>query len=193
MGRQLTMVSTLVWVLILSTSVVWAGSAEEEVHKQITEMAQALSDMPKTGDIQSVLQFYAPDYAGIVDGEWQTRDDLQQGYADILGHPKDIPVSLSYQVSNIQTHTINNLVWATYEYAVQTGIGDQTIDQEHGLCAALFTKTGTQWRIQHDHCSTPKDTDDDANKTRVKQRSVMHPLRGFESLTQRSRVLSGSN
>jgi ketosteroid isomerase-like protein len=173
MSKPLVMVSTWIWVLILSTSVGWAGSAEEEVRQRITAMAQALNDMPKMGDVQSVLNFYAHDYAGIADGEWQTRDDLQAGFADILGHPKDIPVSLSYQVSNIQTHTINNMVWATYEYAVQTGIGGQPIDKEHGLCTTIFTKTGARWRIQHDHCSTPKDTDNDANQTRGKRRSAM--------------------
>ncbi len=139
----------------LMASPVWAGPDEDLIRKVITDQARAMTDFPRSKDMQAVLKFYARDYAGIDNGRWQDLKDAEKFLADLeeqinLGNP----VGISTRVSNIKVQISGAMAWATYDQEVKVGALGQVVGQELQKCTGIYKKKGTEWLIQHGHCST---------------------------------------
>lgn len=136
----------------------FAGLDEDAIKKLINDYAKIESNFPRTLDIQSILNVYAPDSSRIEDGEVESIDDTKKDLADIeeminLGNA----IGISSRVSNIKVKALpGGHGWAIYDYSIKSGVAGTVIMEDSGICTAIFKKTGAAWFIQHKHCSTPK-------------------------------------
>lgn len=146
----------IVCFFALMVSKVGAGLEEDAIAKIITDVSKAMTDFPKTRDIKSILRFYAKDYTEISNGEPQTLSEMERLLTDLedqinLGKP----VGISDRVSNIKAQVSGTIGWATFDEVVKIGAGGQVLEEEQSKCTGIFKKKGTEWLIQHEHCSTP--------------------------------------
>jgi len=130
---------------------------ELAVEKVIKTAADAVTNFPKDKDIGKVLSPYAGDYERIEDGARESLQDIRKALDDIkeqldLGRQ----IGISNKVSNIKVHVAGGVAWATYAYTVKIGSGGEVVDESAGLCTAVLAKKGHDWKIVHDHCSSPK-------------------------------------
>lgn len=145
---------------IVAISVVLAASAagageEAAIVRVIEGAARAMSELPKTRDPRSVLQFYSPDYRGITDGEVQTRAGLEAVVAEIeenvrLGNP----VSIVHRTRDIRAEAAGPLGWATYDFYSRIEVFGEVLGEVERRCTGVYSKRGEVWRIRHEHCST---------------------------------------
>ena len=145
----------------------WAGSDEDLIRSLITDQAKAFSDFPRSRDKQAVLKLFSQDYSSVTDGQVGNLKDMEKVLSDFeeqinLGNP----LGISERVSNINAQVSGVLAWATFDDEVNIHVMGKAVVDEHGKCTGIYTKKGTQWLIQHEHCSTPSDTDTQKNFTR---------------------------
>lgn len=149
----------LAGVFIICLTLFTAGHAtasdEAAIEKIITGYAQALSDFPKTRDVQSILKFYPEDYAGITDGERETFAQMRKKFSDLREDmDRGTALSISYRVSDIRVHINGEFAWATYDFNANLGKGLLLRKEEHGKCTGIYKTRGDAWTAQHVHCST---------------------------------------
>jgi len=130
---------------------------ELAVEKVIKTAADAVTNFPKDKDIGKMLIPYASDYDGIEDGSRQSLQDIRKALDDI----KEVldlggQIGISKKVSNIKVHVAGSVAWTTYDYTAKIGGGGEVIHESTGLCTAVLAKQGKDWKIVHDHCSSPK-------------------------------------
>ena len=133
------------------------GKTQEEVllEKTIVDLANAYVEFPKTKDMQSILRFYAQDYAGVNNGKSESRKDIENYLSDLIDRINlGEPIGISAKVSNIKTSVGGTLGWAASDYEYKQGQGGIVVQSEQGKCTAIFRKQGGSWLIQHEHCST---------------------------------------
>jgi len=145
----------------------WAGSDEDLVKTLITDQAKAFSGFPRSRDKQAVLKFFSQDYSSVTDGQVGNLRDIEKVLSDYeeqinLGNP----LGISDRVSNINTQVSGVLAWATFDDEIKIRVMGKAIIDEQGKCTGIYTKKGTQWLIQHEHCSTPSDKDNQEGLTR---------------------------
>lgn len=151
---------------ILISSLAEAGPEEDAIAKTINDASKALTYFPKTRDAQSVLKFYANDYFAISDGQVETLKQAEDNLAYLkeqinLGNPAGI----SMQISNIKTEISGTIGWATYDYTTKIVVGRDVLVEEQGKCTTIHRKMGSEWLIQHEHCSAiPKEDEDHPEK-----------------------------
>jgi ketosteroid isomerase-like protein len=136
-----------------------AGGArtQEEIllEKTITDLANRGTEFPKTKDAQSILRFYASDYAGINNGKSESLKDVEKYLSDLIERINlGEPIGVSAKVSDIKTSASGSLGWATFDYDYKVGSGGAVLQAEQGKCTTIFRKQGDSWLIQHEHCST---------------------------------------
>ncbi len=140
---------------LLTVCAAWASQNEAAIEKTITDATKAMTDFPRTRDLEAVLQFYAQDYTGINDGEWETMEEMKKTFSDLeekmnLGSP----IGISYKVSNIIAHVTGTTGWATYDFSAKIGMAGETLVEEQGKCTGIYIKNGAAWAVLHEHCSS---------------------------------------
>ncbi|MEP6935707.1 MAG: nuclear transport factor 2 family protein [Nitrospirota bacterium] len=129
----------------------------------LNEVANAESQFYSTKDSESILHFYAQDYAGIKDGKSGTVKDHKKYLADILEQINlGEPIGISSKLKDIQVSVEGRFGWATYEYEYKVGRsgGKSGVLQEvsQGQCTVILRKHADSWLIRHQHCSTTSPT-----------------------------------
>jgi hypothetical protein len=157
----------LIYFSTMLFSLAWAGTDEELVRTLITDQAKAIADFPRTKNKQAVLKFFSQDYSSVTDGITSDLKDTEKMLSDFeqqinLGNPLDI----SNRVSNIIVHVSGVLAWATFDNESKISVMGKIIEEERDKCTGIYQKKGTQWIIQHEHCSTPTDKDNQEGLTR---------------------------
>ena len=157
----------LICFSLMLYSPTWAGSDEDLIRTLITDQAKAFSDFPRSRDKQAVLKFFSQDYSSVTDGQVGNLKDMEKDLSDFekqinLGNP----LNISDRVSNINVQVSGVLAWATFNDEVKISVMDKTVVDEQGKCTGIYQKKGTQWLIQHEHCSTPTDKDTQDGLTR---------------------------
>ncbi|MBI5588363.1 MAG: nuclear transport factor 2 family protein [Deltaproteobacteria bacterium] len=139
----------------LTVCAAWAGQEEAAIEKLITGSARAMTDFPRTRDFGSVSKYYAEDYTGINDGEWETMEDVKKTFSD-LEQQLDLgsPVGISYRLADIRVHVTGATAWATYDFSARIGVAGEPLVEEEGKCTGIYRKKGASWTIQHEHCSS---------------------------------------
>ena len=136
---------------------VGGGSTQEEalVEKTIVDLANAMTEFPKTKDPQSIKRFYTQDYAGITDGKSNSLKEEEQYLADLIERLNlGEPMGISSKVSNLKTAVVGSVGWVTYEYEYKLGRSGMALESNQGQCTSILRKQGGTWLIQHEHCST---------------------------------------
>ena len=136
---------------------VGGGSAQEEalVEKTIVDLANAMTEFPKTKDPQSIKRFYTQDYAGITDGKSNSLKEEEQYLADLIERLNlGEPMGISSKVSNLKTAVVGSVGWVKYEYEYKLGRSGMALESNQGQCTSILRKQGGTWLIQHEHCST---------------------------------------
>jgi ketosteroid isomerase-like protein len=153
-----------IWALIALPGVAVAESDEAAIVRTIMESVNALANFPQTKDRQTVLRFYSKDYFGIQDGAVMSRSLIDTQYVDMEKMLKDgIPMTIKVSASNVRAEASGVIGWATYDASIYWDSSGLPIVKGNEKCTSLLRKSGTQWHIQHDHCSSQKD---EAGKTR---------------------------
>ena len=155
--KKLIGVFILTYFSVLMVYPVWAGPDEDAIRKIITDQVKALTDFPKSRDVQAVLKYFASDYSSVEDGVGQ---DIKGAEKILLDLEEQInlgsPVGISGRVSNIKLQVFGTMAWATFDQEFKVGAMGEAIVQEQGKCTGIYRKKGVQWLIQHEHCSTPR-------------------------------------
>jgi ketosteroid isomerase-like protein len=146
----------LICLLMAQGFPAWAGSDEDAVTRVITDQAIAMTDFPKSKDVRSLLKFFAQDYTSVENGmatnlkdaektlyEWKERINLGS------------PLGISIQLSDIKVQVSGKIAWATFDQEAKIGALGEAVAQQQQKCTGIYTKKGSQWLIQHEHCSTP--------------------------------------
>ena len=133
------------------------GKTQEEtlVEKTIVDLANVITEFPKTKDPQSIRRFYTQDYAGITNGKSNSLKEEEQYLSDLVERLNlGEPMGISSTVSNLKATVVGTVGWVTYEYDYKLGRSGMALQSDHGQCTAILRKQGGTWLIQHEHCST---------------------------------------
>jgi len=76
------LIAALLMVYLPWTSVAWSAEEGSAIEKTVKEAAMAAATFSETRDKQAVLKLYTKDYAGIQDGETETRDSIEKWLSD---------------------------------------------------------------------------------------------------------------
>ncbi len=144
--------------LILGTApCLWAGQDEEAVTALLLEAAKVTADYSTTRDAESVLKMYAPDYAGVQDGEEETLETVRKWLAEYGAElDKGSPLRFLGEVFGVKVHVAGQLAWATYDYVFTLVSRGEIQTEDRGRCTSILRKEGASWLIQHEHCSKAK-------------------------------------
>jgi len=134
-----------------------ADQDEEAIKAVIAGAAQAASEFSRTRDPESVLKAYAPDYAGIQDGEMETRATIERWLSEYGAElDKGNPTRFLGEVFGLQVRTAGPIAWATYDYRFTLVAEGEYRAEDRGLCTSVLQKSGDRWLIHHEHCSKTK-------------------------------------
>lgn len=144
---------------IVAALLAWAvpcsgGQDEEAVEKAVRAALSGASAFADTRDKGSVLKWYAKDYHGIQDGEWEDLTTVERwlsAYEDEL--KKGSTVRYDGEAKNVAAHVTGDTAWATYEYVFRMSDAGEVTGQDVGKCTVLLRKEGAGWLILHEHCS----------------------------------------
>ena len=144
----------LLMVCLSWTAVAWSAEEGEVIERTVKEAAMAAATFSETRDKQAVLKLYTKDYAGIQDGETETRDSIEKWLSDYESELADgSTLRFIGAVSNLHVRTPGPTAWATYDYVFQAVRKGELEGQDSGQCTTLLRKEGSTWLIQHEHCS----------------------------------------
>lgn len=153
--KRLFLACLSIWALIALPGV--AVADEAAIVRTIMESVNAFANFPQTEDRQTVLRFYSKDYFGIQDGAVMSRSLIDTQYADMEKMLKDgIPMTIKASASNVHAVASGGIGWATYDVSIYIDSSGLPIIKGNEKCTSLLRKSGSQWQIQHDHCSSPK-------------------------------------
>ena len=133
------------------------GKTQEEalVEKTIVDLANAMTEFPKTKDPQSIRRFYAQDYTGITNGKLNSLEEEEQYLSNLVERINlGEPIGISSKVTNIKANVVGAVGWATYEYEYKLGRSGMAMESNQGQCTSILRKQGGTWLVQHEHCST---------------------------------------
>ena len=155
--KKLIGVFILTYFSLLMVCPVWAGPDEDAIKKIITDQAKALTDLPRSRDVQAVLKYYASDYSSVEDGIGRGIKDAEKFLLDFLVTLEEQRnLGISNRVSNIKLQVSETMAWATFDQEFKVGEMGEVIVQAQGKCTGIYRKKGMQWFIQHEHCSHDK-------------------------------------
>jgi ketosteroid isomerase-like protein len=141
------------------TAVAWSAEEGEAIEKTVKEAAMAAAAFSETRDKQSVLKLYSKDYVGIQDGETETRDAIEKWLSDYESElNKGSTLRFISAVSNLRVRIPGPTAWATYDYVFQAIRKGELEAQDSGQCTTVLRKEGSDWLIQHEHCSKTRPT-----------------------------------
>jgi ketosteroid isomerase-like protein len=148
------LIAALLMVYLTWTSVAWSAEEGSAIEKTVKEAAMAAATFSETRDKQAVLKLYTKDYAGIQDGETETRDSIEKWLSDYESDlNKGTTLRFISIVSNLYVRMLGPAAWATYDYVFQAIRKGELEAQDSGQCTTLLRKEGSTWLIQHEHCS----------------------------------------
>jgi ketosteroid isomerase-like protein len=148
------LISALLMVCLLWTAVAWSAEEREAIEKTVKEAAMAAATFSEARDKQAVLKLYTKDYAGIQDGETETRDSIDKWLSDYESDlNKGSTLRFISAVSNLHVRMLGPAAWATYDYVFQAIRKGELEAQDSGQCTTLLRKEGIVWLIFHEHCS----------------------------------------
>ena len=133
------------------------GKSQEETlaEKTIVDLANAMTEFPKTKDPQSVRRFYTQDYTGITNGKSNSLKESEKYLSDLVERLNlGEPMGISSKVSNLKATVVGTVGWVTYEYEYKLGRGGIALEADQGQCTTILRKQGGTWLVQHEHCST---------------------------------------
>mgnify|MGYP001306966405 CR=1 FL=1 len=155
--KRLGLACLSIWALIALPGVAIAESDEAAIVRTIKGSVNAFVNFPQMKDQQILLRFYSKDYIGIQDGVVMSRSLLEKELVDMEKMLKDeIPMTIKESASNVRADASGLMGWATYDLFIYWETSGLPILNGNLKCTSLLRKTGTQWQIQHDHCSSPK-------------------------------------
>jgi ketosteroid isomerase-like protein len=139
---------------VLSPASLWAGQDEQLIEKTIRAAVTGAATFSETRDRQSLLQLYASDYEGIQDGQGETRDAIEQWFAEYEAELKQgSTLRFIGSVSNLRLRVDGGQAWGTYDYVFQAVRHGQLEGHDAGKCTSLLRKEAAVWLIVHEHCS----------------------------------------
>ena len=148
------LIAALLMVYLPWTSMVWSAEEGSAIEKTVKEAAMAAATFSETRDKQAVLKLYTKDYAGIQDGETETRDSIEKWLSDYESDlNKGSTLRFISIVSNLYVRMLGPAAWATYDYVFQAIRKGELEAQDSGQCTTLLRKEGSVWLIFHEHCS----------------------------------------
>ncbi len=155
-GRSMItrVIAALLTVCLPWTAMAWSAEEGAAIEKTVKEAAMAAATFSETRDKQAVLKLYTKDYAGIQDGETETRDSIEKWLSDYESElNKGSTLRFISVVSNLHVRIPGPTAWATYDYVFQAVRKGELEAQDSGQCTTLLRKEGSTWQIQHEHCS----------------------------------------
>ena len=148
------LICALLMVCLSWTAVAWSAEEREAIEKTVKEAAMAAATFSETRDKQAVLKLYTKDYAGIQDGEAETRDSIEKWLSDYGSElNKGSALRFISVVSNLHVRMPGPTAWATYDYVFQAVRKGELEGQNSGQCTTILRKEGLVWLIFHEHCS----------------------------------------
>lgn len=142
---------------LLWAAVAWSAEEKGVIEKTIKDAAMASATFSETRDKQAVLKLYTKDYAGIQDGETETRESIEKWLSDYESElNKGSTLRFISIVSNLHAQMLSSMAWATYDYVFQSIRKGELEGQDSGQCTTILRKEGSAWLIQHEHCSRPR-------------------------------------
>ena len=155
--KRLFLACLSIWALIALPGVAVAESDEAAIVRTIMESVNALANFPQTKDHQTVARFYSKDYFGIQDGAVVSRSSVDTELVEMEKMLKDgIQMTIKASATNVRAVSSGVTGWATYDVSIDWESSGLPIVKGKEKCTSLLAKSGTQWHIQHDHCSSPK-------------------------------------
>ncbi len=134
-----------------------AGQDEDAVHHTITQAVAGTAAFSESRDKQTILRLYTDDYAGIQDGQPETKAAIEQWLNEYESELKQgNRLRFIGAVSNLRTGFAGETAWALYDYVFQAIREGEVEGQDAGTCTSLLRKEHSAWRIFHDHCSKSK-------------------------------------
>lgn len=150
-------VRLLAIVLLLSLlpdAPLWAGQDEDLIEKTIKAAVTGAATFSETRDRQALLQLYASDYEGIQDGQAESKDAIENWFAEYEAELKQgSTLRFIGTVSNLRLRVDGMKAWGTYDYVFQAIRHGQLEGQDAGKCTSLLRKDASAWLIVHEHCS----------------------------------------
>jgi ketosteroid isomerase-like protein len=153
------LIAALLMLCLPWTAVAWPAEETAAIEKTVKDAAMAAATFSETKDKQAVLKLYTKDYAGIQDGETETRDSIEKWLADYESDLKQgSTLRFISVVSNLHVRPLGPAAWATYDYVFQAIRKGELEAQDSGQCTTLLRKENSTWLIQHEHCSKTRPT-----------------------------------
>jgi hypothetical protein len=163
--KEIILICLSIWIFSGLPGVATAGSDEAAIARTIMESADAATNFPQTKSYQKVFHFHTEDYSGIQDGVVHTRKMAEQLYREVGEMLKDgMPMTITLKVSNIRAVASSEMGWATYDEFTDIHSGELAMLKGDMKCTGLLRRIGSEWKIQHEHCSSTRDQTDKARK-----------------------------
>jgi ketosteroid isomerase-like protein len=123
----------------------------------IIDLAKAATELPRNRDAQTILKFYAREHTDISDAEAGTFESMQKEITGVIEQMNlGAPIGISAQASNIKIELAGEMAWATYDSQMKIGANGKLLEEINQKCTTIFKKYGAEWLIHHEHCSSPK-------------------------------------
>lgn len=132
----------------------WAGQEEEAVQHTIKQAVVGTAVFSESRDRQSILMLYTDDYAGIQDGQPETKAAIDQWLSDYESELKQgNRIRFIGAVSNLKTGLDGSTAWAIYDYVFQAIRDGEIEGQDDRHLHQLAAERAVNVANFHDHCS----------------------------------------
>lgn len=149
-----TILSFILIIGFFTGASAWAGQEEEAVERTIKAAVMGAAAFSDTRDRQALLELYASDYEGIQDGQAESKDAIENWFAEYEAELKQgSTLRFIGTVSNLRVDVDGTKAWGTYDYVFQAVRHGQLEGQDAGKCTSLLRKEAAVWKIFHEHCS----------------------------------------
>ncbi|MEI8015200.1 MAG: nuclear transport factor 2 family protein [Nitrospira sp.] len=156
--KRLFIACLSIWALIALPGLAVAGSDEAAIARTIMESGRALTNLLQTKNPQEVLRFYTEDYSSILDGVVNNRKLMEMSLGVISEDAKGgLLETTTTKISNIRAMAFTGMGWATYDEFIDIHSPEVVLVKGDLKCTGLLRKIGSEWKIQHEHCSSRRD------------------------------------
>lgn len=133
-----------------------AGPDEAAVISLLEAQSKAESAFPRTLDVASVLNIYAPDSANVNDGKLESLANVKaslEQLEELVNLGKQI--GISSKRTNIVAKSVGpGYVFVSFDFTSKAAESGTVMYEKSGKCTTLFKKFAASWKIQNEHCSS---------------------------------------
>lgn len=128
------------------------------IENAISGYGKALSDLPNSRDVESILRFHATDFTGTEDGKEYNLKTVRETLNQILDSLKaGNSVAVSVSTRNIEVEVRGDAATATYDADVRLRVSGR-VSESKQKCTDRFRREAEGWLLEHSAISVVRES-----------------------------------